>query len=377
MPPAKQLYLHFEGVQNTVFYQQVFIPLANEVQVQGKQIVVLCFEKDPILANKYLTKLPKIPGLAFVVWRRMPLLGHWVFNLVAERLAHYLAENNFKTVICQGEFAARILQQALCFYWERFELDNILFPNEQRIPDLSLEKIQVHVPGLAGPEALLQAQQPVSFFSKIFAWFKGWYLNDLSTQVEKKVFCDKSFVYGKHILPVEFLFVSKALLNYVRKAFCLTESFLSLLPDPTFAVDVAKKMAVRSKIREALQVAQDKNIYCYVGGLQFWQSFPDNVAVFCEKKQSDAKAFLLVLTKDVLKATEIIKKIGVKPSDYLVISVHSSMVQDYLLACDYGLLVREPNLVNWTSRPMKAMEYLQAGLLILHNYSISWVIQNS
>jgi hypothetical protein len=39
------------------------------------------------------------------------------------------------------------------------------------------------------------------------------------------------------------------------------------------------------------------------------------------------------------------------------------------------MIMREANIVNWTSRPIKAIEYLKAGLEIIHNGTIQWIVR--
>ena len=59
------------------------------------------------------------------------------------------------------------------------------------------------------------------------------------------------------------------------------------------------------------------------------------------------------------------------PSSYIIKSVQHRMIYNYLAGCDFGLMFREKNIINWTARPTKLLEYQATGIPVIHNNTIA------
>ncbi len=64
----------------------------------------------------------------------------------------------------------------------------------------------------------------------------------------------------------------------------------------------------------------------------------------------------------------------VPENSYKIMSVVHEKVFEYLCAADIGIIFRESSVINWVSRPVKAMEYEAAGLSIAHNNTVAWIV---
>lgn len=116
------------------------------------------------------------------------------------------------------------------------------------------------------------------------------------------------------------------------------------------------------EIRKKLGFDKEDIILVYAGSLAGWQSFnliKDFLAYLLQKK-SNVK--VLFLSK---KDENVHELINMFPGDVVCTWVEHQEVQDYLAACDYGLLLREDSITNKVAAPTKFAEYLSAGLSVI------------
>jgi len=101
------------------------------------------------------------------------------------------------------------------------------------------------------------------------------------------------------------------------------------------------------------------------------------VVQFFKKKQTkDKNSFLLILTQDKKQFKKILQKSEIDQHAYKLLTVNHNNIYQYLAACDYGLIFREKNIINWVSRPTKILEYQSVGLKIIHNNTIGFLKHN-
>ncbi len=91
------------------------------------------------------------------------------------------------------------------------------------------------------------------------------------------------------------------------------------------------------------------------GGEAKWQ----NEKVINEIIKMNEKFVILNLSKKEINHKRVINKL-----------VTYQEVADYLCAADYGLLIRDNNIVNQVACPVKLVEYISCGLSIIHNASV-------
>ena len=138
-----------------------------------------------------------------------------------------------------------------------------------------------------------------------------------------------------------------------------------------------EKMVWRKKIRKQLGIKKNAYVYCYNGSAKPWQCPDDIVQFFSEKLRNNTNTFLLILSQDTDRFLSILKKNHVADRYYRVLHIPHDHIYWYLAAADSGLLFREPHIINWVSRPTKALEYHAVGLTVIHNNTVAYLLDAS
>lgn len=370
----KTLIILFDSLLNTVFYHQVFQPIKNQALTDPQSFfVILSFEKKLSQAALFLEKNLRNtspPNLKFILKERSFFWGTGSLFFLKKSLTSLLKDNDFNLIQCRGIFAAKILQLSLNDFHDKNFFGQTL--SKAKAPKIN--KVVISLPGIAEEEVLLIDQNNFSFFSFLKSKLQNWLIKKTNNSFFKNLIKMK-----KQVDPgdIKFLTYTNALQDYFSKNYNLKSEFFLKVPKLKIFVDEKEKQQSRNKIRKLLKIDDDTKIYCYLGGLQSWQNFELSAEYFSNTIKRFPKSHFLVICREEAKANKILDKYLIPKKKRTVISLPSEKIQEYLFACDFGLLLREKNLVNWTSRPIKAIEYLSAGLKIIHNNSIEWVIQNS
>lgn len=128
----------------------------------------------------------------------------------------------------------------------------------------------------------------------------------------------------------------------------------------------------RIQFRKQFHIPVSATVWCYSGSYKSWQCADETIALFARMHALNPNAFLLILSHDTAafeKACSILPK-----ETYRIISVETKLVIPALCAGDVGVLLRNNHIINWVSRPTKALEYQAAGLEILHNNTVKFLI---
>jgi len=116
------------------------------------------------------------------------------------------------------------------------------------------------------------------------------------------------------------------------------------------------------KARKQLGLLPDDVVYVYSGSLAGWQSF-ELTQTFIEpilKKNPKNKIVFFSHAHDTI--SDMALKF---PDQVLAKRLESDEVQHYLIAGDYGLLIREDSKTNQVASPIKYAEYLACGLKVI------------
>lgn len=370
------LFLIYDSITNTVFYNQILEPLLQKSTVHPSEyFFIYSFEKDLQQGQAYLksiqTSLPS--NIVIILKQRLPFWGQWSLILAGNLLTTFLQENCIKKITARGVFAAKIAEIALQKITNAKAFDKAVRKDITPII-LATTDLEVLVPGIASEEVLIYNKNN-NFFSKTLRYIKVLLMSWLIVKLEAYVF-GTLFCKDIHNLTTSFLAASPALQKYITHKFHTPTSKIQILPLPQLAlVSSEEKLNARQQIRAQLNIDFFADLYVYSGSLKDWQSFDLIVETFSSILEKDHKSILLVLTKDLTKALNILKQ-SLPVNSYIAIDLDPANVMEYLLACDFGMIFREENIVNWTARPIKAIEYKQAQLIIMHNNTIEWVINN-
>lgn len=117
-----------------------------------------------------------------------------------------------------------------------------------------------------------------------------------------------------------------------------------------------------SKIRKEFNADQNDIIFVYSGSIAGWQSF-DLLNKFLTPILKIDKKFKTLFLSDF--DTNINQLKLDFPEQVYTKRLSPNEVADYLVACDYGLLIREQSITNKVASPVKFAEYLACGLTVV------------
>jgi glycosyltransferase involved in cell wall biosynthesis len=158
--------------------------------------------------------------------------------------------------------------------------------------------------------------------------------------------------------------VSNKLVEYWQTEFGYHETHHVVIPctlNKVFEEVIINTYTVK-KARELLGLNQTDTVFIYSGSLAGWQSFNllyEFIKPILQSSENCKLVFLSEMDKQIanlqleFKEQVICKK--VKPNE----------VPNYLIAANYGLLIREQSVTNQVASPVKFAEYLACGLKII------------
>ncbi|MBU7007220.1 hypothetical protein [Phosphitispora fastidiosa] len=108
------------------------------------------------------------------------------------------------------------------------------------------------------------------------------------------------------------------------------------------------------------------NVFVYIGSLSVWQRFDKVVAFYkCIEEFGIFNSKLLVLTSERQKATDILKKSGIR--NYEVSFVNNDELPNILSDAKYGFIIRDDVIVNHVATPTKISTYLSCGVIPIYS----------
>ncbi len=114
--------------------------------------------------------------------------------------------------------------------------------------------------------------------------------------------------------------------------------------------------------RKKINADQDDLVFAYSGSVAGWQSF-DLLYSFILPYLSVSRSVKLLFLSD---SNHHISKLAKEfPNQIICKKVSPAEVPDYLIACDYGLILREQSVTNRVASPVKFAEYLACGLKVV------------
>ncbi len=369
----KNLCIIYDSIINSVFDSQIWNPLVKKARENpSQQFELISFEKYPekIQEKLILMEKAKQSNITITVVERFGFFGVISFWPLISFLTSKFRSEKIDNVFCRGLFAGFIVLNALQKCTDKLEITSydedgpVWEAQECNWPE---GKIEIYTPGIASEEfALLHQGQ------------KGW---------KKYLY----FVAQKmiHFMELETFRQAISLQDQIKISFsCPTTAMKEYWQEQEVAVYwnvinagqealIAKnKVAQYLKIRQELGLDPSTNIYAYSGSLHPWQNFEECIDLFMfRSKNTNAHLLALIVQSDLEAARQILQD-KVPQHQYTLLSLPHHMVHEYLLACDFGILLRDDNVVNWTSKPIKALEYKNAGLVVVHNATVKWVVEN-
>jgi len=134
----------------------------------------------------------------------------------------------------------------------------------------------------------------------------------------------------------------------------------------------------RDRIRKEWGVGVNERVIVYSGTTAAYQHLDDLTIPFMKAlAQNDAAVRLAFLSPDVEKINAMLQRHGADMGRTIVKSLPQQEVAAALTACDIGVLIRKPTVVNSVANPVKIAEYLAAGLPLIIEKGVGGVAQQA
>ncbi|MFC1854689.1 hypothetical protein ACFLY6_02380 [Candidatus Dependentiae bacterium] len=339
----RHLWILFDSITNSVFESQVLEPiLRNSTSKSHFKTTIFSFERNVAHARKKLLSLGLPENVSIELVPRMPFLGKPFLWPLALQLKKYLKKDIFKKITARGAIAGFIALIAL-----------------KKIPNYTT-KLIIQARGLAAEEYN---------FSNNPLWKKPikWLIYRSLKSIEKCVYSQN----GKFFLIES---VSNALSEYLVKNFGAQEHKIYLAKDDIPPkIPKIQREKLKKEFRANLKIPKRSKVYCYSGSAKPWQCAKETIKYFAKQLKKNPKSTLMILSQDATEFEKLLQKFSISKKNCRLLNVKPAELCKFLCAADFGILLRKPHIINWVSRPTKALEYASAGLTIIHNGTINFV----
>jgi len=329
----------YDSITNPVFASQV---LARAQRATQRPHVLISFERTTLPTDHPVYH--QWPGPIHIIRNPLPFIGRPTLAFLLPSLKKVLAHYPRYEIIARGPHAGWLALHALT---------------------TSCTSICIQARGLLAAEyAYVHQQESRLLWKAIHAMRSRWY-----TTLEHVTYTAAASI------PFTLEAVSPALRDYLQQEYQVATSRITIAQEDIPAhLSPEEKVYWRSAIREQLNIPHESTVYCYSGSAKPWQCPAQMVAYFLEQfHEKTPKPYLLLLTQDRPAFLPYLEQV---PTSFVrIVEVPSHEVVQYLAAADKGLLFREKHIMNWVSRPTKALEYQAAGLAVVHNNTVGWLAQ--
>ncbi len=332
----------YDGIHNSVFQGQVVQPLIKQLNAHPDEHgIIISFERNS-LSNKQIKLLIPDPRITVIILYKLPFLGSLSLRYAVYQLKKIL--NRYwppHTITARGPLAGWIVGNV---------------------------DVNVHVPRITIQARGLAAQE-YRYTHANSSYLTQWYRSIRAHQYERI----EQWVYGVYSYNKNVLVraISYDLKQYLVDTFTAPSSKIKIEHvDIPSSITTKQKYEWRKRIRKQIGIPSDAYVYVYNGSAKPWQCPQETVQFFAKKYSKNTHCFLLVLTQDVSTFTTLFSRYNLPSHAFYVTHVAHNQMYQYLAAANAGILLRKAHVVNWVSRPTKALEYQAVGLKIIHNNTV-------
>jgi len=175
-------------------------------------------------------------------------------------------------------------------------------------------------------------------------------------KIEKLIFQKANYLF----------FVSENMREYYKNKYHFQQqsSVFPTIVDESFFY---KSDEIREEYRKKLKIG-NKITYIYVGGANYWQNLDKILLRFNEINiKKPGEYFFIILTTDIDWVNNFCIKNSIKTDNMYINQIPYNEVGKYLNASDFGIIIRENNIINYVASPTKVNEYLACGLKIIND----------
>lgn len=338
------IFILSDGIDHSVFAGQVVAPLIKKLKNnEYTKVYIVSFEKKSVEVALIKEYEQLHPQLTIITFRRLPFFGKISLYPSIISLKRFLKSFDHYELMARGALSGYIAINACT--------------------NRKCKKITVQARGLLTQEYSFMHlhNRNLNYINKWFHKFRHHLFYKLET-----------YVYQQKNIIIEA--VSRTLRDYLITIFEANKNSFTIathdIPEQYPQKIVA---AWRDQMRGLLGISSDTYVYCYNGALKSWQCADQIISFFKQQTKKNRNSFLLVLTEDKNFFQATLATHAIDPHYFCVISVKHADIYRYLSAADAGIIFREPHIVSFVSRPVKAMEYEAVGLKIIHNGTVAWL----
>ncbi len=337
------IFIVYDSVYNSVFAGQVLSYIKHILNQHKTLGLLITFESTSVTRQDIERLIPDHirQHLRIIVLKRLPFLGAWTLRYCAHSIATILNEYQTYAFYARGPLAGAIALYARC---------------------AACKAITIQARGLLAEEYAYAHQEEQHSIKHLIHTIRKYQYVRL-----------ERWVYTHADITIEA--VSPALKEYLVNTFNANPAHITrAIHDIPPAIDLAQKQQWRIAVRAQLHIPEHVHVYCYNGSLKSWQCPRETLIFFKERLAHNPDTFLLILTPDVQQAQNLVHTFALQPTTYAIKTVPHTDIYRYVSACDTGILLRAPHIINWVSRPTKLLEYRAVDLQIVHNNTIGYLV---
>lgn len=342
--------LLYDSITNSVFESQVFKPYHTLLE-KGyyATITLISYEKQDFLKNADQHPSMRLlqtahPSFTYHFLERSFFWGRFSLRKNIKQLRALLAAQPAHTLIARGPISGYIARHAL---------------------SSTTRHLTIQARGLLYEEYKMTNRHHQSPVKKIVHTYRAHQYKTIE-QLAYKPSPQTSFTVES---------VTPALTMYLRKQYKLEAPTTLATHDIPHKLSQEERSKARNTYRTALTINPQAPVYAYNGSFKPWQYADATFAFFRQRLQENPGSILLCISQDLEEARKKAVEYNLPAHALRCLSVSHQEVIPLLCAADFGLLFREPHIVNTTSRPTKLLEYQSAGLTVIHNNTID-ILQN-
>lgn len=124
---------------------------------------------------------------------------------------------------------------------------------------------------------------------------------------------------------------------------------------------------IQTSLRQKLNWDLESIVWVFSGSTAGWQSFEMLQKIFVHYLEKYPNLCILFLSKEDKNITKLQ---SLYPKRIAQKWLTHNEVSDYLMGCDYGIMIREQSITNKVASPTKFAEYLMSGLKVISSENL-------
>lgn len=342
------IYIMYDSIHNSIFTSQILNQLITlKQQNPEREIILISFESSPPAPDTITQLIPESASIITYFPRKLPLVHFINLPIAAWQIAAILNQHEQYELYARGPIAGIIglyaQKKKQCLHFT------------------------IQVRGLLAAEYAYIHEENLHFFQKKWHTWR----TKLYDTIERFAYSKEVINKHAHILLEA---VSPALKKYVMMEYGIAADLITIAAENLLELTHTDKQQWRSTRRKELIIPENAYVYCYNGSAHAWQCPEETIVFFSKQYTKSTNHYLLIVTQEKKPFNELLNKYKIPCSAYRIITVAHQDVSSYLAASDAGILFRKNHIINWVSRPTKALEYRTAGLSIIHNKTVAYLL---